>query len=119
MPGKILCVSFDAAVSDLRCGALRQAGYAVTPTLKIGEAREFLSRDKFDLVLIGHRFSPEEKRSLAKMAKEECRTVVLLVQSGSVDASIPADSRVSALGGTTALLSAAETLLAKQKPAAA
>jgi DNA-binding response OmpR family regulator len=119
MQAKILCVSFDGAVSDIRCAALREAGHMVTPALTIAEAREVLSGDKFDLVILGHRFSREEKRSLASMARDECSTPVLLVQSGSVDLNIPADSRVYALEGTAALLNAAELLLAKHKPAAA
>lgn len=114
---RILCISFDGAVSDMRNAALLKAGHAVTPTIKVSEAMDLLAREKFDLVIIGHRFSREEKLGLAKMAKEDCGTPVLLVQSAE-DKSIPADSRVYALDGTAGLLKAAELLLSKRKAAA-
>ncbi|MFB3917171.1 MAG: hypothetical protein ACE14M_10605 [Terriglobales bacterium] len=116
---RILCVSFDAAVSNIRSAALQHAGYSVVPTIKIAEALELLSRERFDLVLIGHRFSHEEKRSLATMAKQEFKTPVLLVREASVPPDIPADAMVYALDGTSGILKAAELLLAKARSAAA
>jgi len=35
---KVLCVSSDMAVSDIRCAALKEAGYAVTATIYVKEA---------------------------------------------------------------------------------
>ncbi len=116
---RILCVSFDAAVSGIRCLALRAAGYAVTPATKVADALELLSREQFELVLIGHRFSHEEKRSLAHMAKEDCKTPVLLVRGASVEADIPVDAFVYALDGTSGILKAVQSLLQKARTAAA
>lgn len=114
---RVLCVSFDRTVSDMRSDALRKAGFTVTTTTKISEAMELLlSGEKFDLVIIGHRFSREEKRGLARMAREDCSTPVLLAQV-SIDSDIPADSRVYALDGTAGLLKEAKLLLAKRKSA--
>lgn len=115
--GRVLCVSFDRTVSDVRSDALRKAGYTVTTTTTVGDAiKLLLSEEKFDLVIIGHRFSREEKRGLARMAREDCSTPVLLVQV-SMDSDIPADSRVYALDGTAGLLKEAKLLLAKRKSA--
>jgi len=58
---KVLCVSFDMAVSDIRRAALNEAGYAVTTTTDVKEALNFLSREKFDLVIVGHRFATPDK----------------------------------------------------------
>ena len=116
---RVLCVSFDGAASDARCTALRQAGYTVTPAMKISEAMELLNRERFDLVVVGHRFSTEEKRSLASTAKEDCNTPVLLVHGPSPQKDVPADARVYALEGTEGILKAAELLLAKQESPAA
>lgn len=116
---KILCVSFDAAVSGMRSARLQESGYSVTATTKIADALELLSRDRFDLVIIGHRFSHEEKRSLARMAKKECTIPVLLVRGASVESDIPADALVYALDGTEGMLKAAQSLLTKAKTAAA
>jgi len=116
---RVICVSFDGAASYTRCAALRQAGYAVTSTTKITEAMDLLERESFDLAVIGHRFSAEEKRCLARTAKEDGDVPVVLVHGASPDKDIPADARVYALEGTEGILKAAELLLGSHKVRAA
>ena len=58
---RILCVSFDRVVSENRCTTLTEAGYDVTATTNVNEALEMLSPGRFDAVIVGHRFPPEEK----------------------------------------------------------
>ena len=111
---RVLCVSFDGAASDTRCDALRRAGHAVTPALKVSDAMELLKSESFDLIIIGHRFSSEEKRGLASTAREE-GTPVLLVNGMSPDKAVPADARVYPVEGTAAIVKAAESLLSKQE----
>ncbi len=108
---RILCVSFDGVVSEIRSGSLKDAGYDVTALTSISKALEFLNRNEFDAVIIGHRFAAKEKYLLAVEAKEKSNTPVLLVCGATADSQIPATSRVYALEGTTGLVSALSTLI--------
>ena len=108
---KALCVSFDPTVSDIRSAALRRAGFAVTGTTDVDKALDLLSRERFDLVIVGHRFSKADKFVLTVEAEEKVNTPVLLVCGVSADRDIPASGRVYALEGTAGLLTAAASLL--------
>ncbi len=108
---KLLCVSFDKTVSDSRCSILKQGGYAVTAITSIDEALQLLGREKFDLVVIGHRFPRDNKLKLAVQAREQWKTSVLLVCGASAETEIPADARVYALEGAEGLLAAVRKLL--------
>ncbi len=114
---KLLCVSFDKTSSEARQEILRKAGYAVTSITTINEAVDLLAAEKFDVVIIGHRFSRDQKLTLAKRAKD-CNTPVVLVRSASADADIPADSRVYPLDGSEAIVKAVQSLLPKDKAVA-
>jgi DNA-binding response OmpR family regulator len=105
---RILCVSFDRMVSH---ATLKEAGYNVTATTSAKEGLELLGREKFDAVLVGHRFPAEEKYVLAVGAKERSNTPVLLVWGAARDSEIPATSRVYALEGSAGLPSARSALL--------
>lgn len=107
---RILCVSFDRIVSENRSANLKEAGYDVTATTSVKEAVERLSREKFDAVLVGHRFPAEEKYGLAVEAKVKSNTPVLLDCGAARDSEIPATSRVYALEGSAGLLSALSAL---------
>lgn len=106
----VLCVSFDKVVSDARCAALQQAGYAVTTATQMAEAVKLLAAEKFALVVIGHRFPKSERHQLAQKAKE-AQARVLLICGSSADSEIPADARVYALEGVEGLVAAASKLL--------
>jgi DNA-binding response OmpR family regulator len=108
---RILCVSFDRMVSENRCTALRQVGYEVTATTDVKEALELLSPGRFDAVIVGHRFPPEEKYLLAVEAEEKSNTRVILVcGSATRESEIPTTSRVYALEGSEGLVSALSAL---------
>ncbi|HEX7422698.1 MAG TPA: hypothetical protein VF311_02255 [Terriglobales bacterium] len=107
---RILCVSFDRTVSENRCATLKEAGYDVTATTNVKEAVELLSRERFDAVVVGHRFPAEDKYMLAVEAKERSNTPVLLVCGAAQDSEIPATSRVYALEDSAGLLSALSSL---------
>lgn len=108
---KVLCISFDRVVSDSRCSTLREAGYEVTASTNIDEALDLLNHDKFDAVIVGHRFSTDEKYLVAVQAKEKSNTPVVLVCGGTPESEIPATSRVYALEGNAGLLSTLSRLL--------
>ncbi|MBZ5686648.1 MAG: hypothetical protein LAP86_16575 [Acidobacteriia bacterium] len=117
---QILCISFDRAVSENRCSSLEDAGYDVTAVTNIQDGLELLNRQRFDAVILGHRFSAEEKYLLAVDAKEKMDTPVLLVCGATSDSEIPATRRVYALEGNTGLLSElSEMLAAAARPKAA
>lgn len=111
---KVLCVSFDKAVSDMRCAALREAGYAVTAAIDVKAALDFLSQEKFGLLIVGHRFAKADKYLLAVEAEEKANVPVLLVCGTSAERDIPAAGRVYALEGTVGLLIAASALLSEK-----
>lgn len=111
---KVLCISFDKSVSDIRCVALKEAGYTVTATIDVKEALDLLSREKFDLVIVGHRFASADKYLLAVEAEEKANIPVLLVCGVSAEKDIPAAGRVYALEGTTGLLAAVSSLIAAE-----
>jgi DNA-binding response OmpR family regulator len=113
---KILCVSFDSLVSESRCAALREAGYRVTALMKIEDAVELLWVEKFDLVVIGHRFPKAGRQALATLA-QQAETPVVLVCGARADVQIPASARVYALQGAEGIVSAANKLLATRKAA--
>jgi CheY-like chemotaxis protein len=108
---KVLCVSFDKTVSESRCSLLRQGGYAVTAITSTEEALQLLGTERFDLLVIGHRFPKSNKQGLATQAKEQWKTPVLLVCGASAETEIPADARVYALEGAEGLLAAVRRLL--------
>ena len=108
---KVLCVSFDKTVSDSRCGILQQGGYAVTAITSIEEALQVMGSEKFDLVVIGHRFPKAKKQELAAQAREQWKTPVVLVCGASSESEIPADAGIYALEGTEGLLGAVRKLL--------
>ena len=78
----------------------------MTAKTNINEALDLLKRDRFDAVIVGHRFSAEEKYLLAVEAKDQANTPVVLVCGANPESKIPATSRVYALEGNTGLLSA-------------
>jgi DNA-binding response OmpR family regulator len=108
---RVLCVSFDKVVSDSRSAALRAAGFSVTATTRIKEALDLLSRERFDLVVVGHRFSTEDRYVLTVEAQEKSDTPVVLVCGASPDSDMPASARVYALQGNEGLVAAALALL--------
>ncbi len=111
MPGRrVLCISFDGVVSDSRCTSLRETGYDVAATTSIDEALDLLDRQEFDAVIVGHRFSADEKHLVVAQAKEKGDTPVVLVCGASPESGIPAVSRVYALEGNAGLLSALSRL---------
>jgi len=107
---RILCVSFDKVASENRCSSLREAGYDVRACTSAQEGMDLLSQEAFDAVIVGHRFSAEERYLLAVEAEEKANTPVVLVCGGAADYDIPASSRVYALEGSIGLLSALSRL---------
>ena len=111
MGPRILCVSFDRVASENRSMSLKEAGYEVTARTNVEEGLDLLNREKFDAVIVGHRFSTEEKYLLAVEAEAKTNTPVVLVCGATQDSEIPASIRVYALEGSAGLLSALSRLI--------
>ncbi len=111
MSPKVLCLSFDQAVSDLRHKALTEAGYNVHATVDLDEAMRLLKPGIFAAIIIGHRFSKPERRILTRQAIEICKTPVILITSSAADTDITANAYVSKLDGTDGLLKAVAGLV--------
>lgn len=107
---RVLCVSFDETVSHGRVELLVRLGYDVVATIHPQEAVRLLAAQKFDAVVLGHRFPKTERHHLAEMSLRK-RTPVVLVCGASTDADIPAAARVYALEGDAGLRTALLSLL--------
>ncbi len=112
MKRTILCVSFDETVSASRRAALEEAGYTVVATTQAAEALQLLVAVRFDLMIVGHRFSVSDKHKLAAEAREK-GTPVVLICGATADVDIPADVRVYALEGIAGLVAAVINTLPK------
>ncbi len=112
MKRTILCVSFDETVSASRRAALEEAGYTVVATTQSADAIQLLSSVRFDLMIVGHRFSVSDKHTLAVEAREK-GTPVVLICGAAADVDIPADVRVYALEGIAGLVGAVVKTLPK------
>ena len=76
-----------------------------------------LGKEKFDLIVIGHRFPKGNKHELAMKAKG--KVAIVLVCGASADEEIPADARVYGLEGNEGLLTCVKRLLPTGIPATA
>ncbi len=108
---RILSVSFDTVVSRHRSEALTTAGYDVVATTDVKEASQLLDEEEFDLLLIGHRFTAQQKRDLTLLAKKRQPLPVLLVCGASTEPALAVEGRVYALQGMEGVLAEVAKLL--------
>ena len=108
---KILYGENDPEVLATEAAHLKKAGYAVTPAAGRKEIEAALARERFDLVILGHTLTRNDRHHLPYMAKksDEATRVLVLHFSGhhhAVDKAL--DSRL----GEKAVLEAIAELLA-------
>ena len=93
---RVLCISWDPALALTRELLLRHAGYEVVSALGPA-AREHVTRERADLLVLGHSVPREQKRSLIQSFRQHCNAPVLsLVASNQTPVpeatvAIPAD----------------------------
>jgi DNA-binding response OmpR family regulator len=114
---RILCLSYDATVSRYRREALTAAGYEVIPTTDVKQAARLLEEDQFNLLLLGHRFTTQQKKDLILLAKKRQPLPVLLVCGESRDSDLVVEGRVYGLQGTEGLLTEVSKLLSVSRAA--
>ncbi|MBV9087366.1 MAG: response regulator transcription factor [Acidobacteria bacterium] len=83
---KILIVSRDPALADVRKSVLERAGYPTIPASDFQSVRDACQKFKVGLVMIGYSVPPAEKRRAWSAAREVCKTPILeLVRGGKAE----------------------------------
>lgn len=68
MSFKVLCVCWDSSLQRSRVWVLESAGFAVRSAGTPQDAAALLSRHGFDLVVLGHSLSHDEKLELRRLS---------------------------------------------------
>ncbi|HYA95163.1 MAG TPA: hypothetical protein VEC95_02720 [Terriglobales bacterium] len=108
---KILYGESDPEVLAFEAATLNKAGYAVTTAAGRKEVEAALARERFDLVILGHTLTRNDRHHLPYMAKksDEATRVLVLHFSGSHHA---VDKALDSREGEKAVLNAIAELLA-------
>jgi DNA-binding NtrC family response regulator len=111
--GKILYGENDADVLASEAAKLQKAGYAITLASGRKEIEAALVREPFDLVILGHTLSKNDRHHLPYMAKksDEATRVLVLHASGRHHA---VDKSVDSRDGDQIVLDAIAELLAAE-----
>ena len=111
--GKILYGENDAAVLAGEAAKFKKAGYAVTQAAGRREIEAALAREPFDLVILGHTLTRNDRHHLPYMAKksDEGTRVLVLHASGHHYA---VDKSLASREGDKAVLDAIAELLAAE-----
>jgi DNA-binding response OmpR family regulator len=114
----ILYVEDDDKALAAQAPVLQKAGYAVTQVVGRVAAEQALKQGSFELVILGHTLSKEDRHHLpykARKANEDTRILVLHASGKHPAVDMAIDSRQ----GAEAVLNAVSTLLARKLVAAA
>jgi len=108
---KILYGENDPEVLASEAARLKQAGYAVTTATGRKEIQAALARERFDLVILGHTLTRNDRHHLPYMAKksDEATRVLVLHFSGHHHA---VDKAIDSRDSERAVLDAVAELLA-------
>jgi hypothetical protein len=90
---KVLSVGLGDLVSS-RNAALRTAGFDVVAAISIEEVFLHCVPVRFDVAIVGHAFSMQERAQFVRCIQGVFRLPVILIAEGEVQASIPADSLI-------------------------
>ncbi len=101
----ILSVSNDRSLLDSRTAVLQHAGYTVVATLDASSALRLISSQthKFDVLIVGHSVTAEQRQQLAAAARS-ANAKVVVTYAGDEGRDTPADAYVEALSGPPKLL---------------
>ena len=110
---KVVCLSYDKAIAEERRVALKKAGFEVLATTVVEQAQAIVRRERADVIVIGHHFTDDETGALLAEARKIWGASVVVVTGMGVDQDERADVSVSVLQGTSGLVRAVETAVAK------
>jgi DNA-binding NtrC family response regulator len=114
----ILYIEDDEKALASQAAVLQKGGHAVTPVVGRAAAEQALKQGSFELVILGHTLSKEDRHHLpykARKANEDTRILVLHASGKHPAVDMAIDSRK----GADTVLNAVSTLLAKKLAAAA
>ncbi len=107
---KILSVGLGDLVSA-RNAALRMAGFEVVAAISLEDVFQQCGSGRFDVAVVGHGFSIQERAELVRCIKEIFRLPVILIADGQRLASLHADSHIAVDAPTEDLVCAIQQLL--------
>jgi len=114
----ILYAENDKKVLDSQGDVLQKAGHAVTRTIGRAATEQALKQQKFDLLILGHTLTKDDRHHLpykARKSNEEMSILVLHASGNHHEVDMAMDSRE----GPEAVLRAVAGLLARPVAAAA
>jgi DNA-binding NtrC family response regulator len=114
----ILYVENDEKVLTTQGESLKKGGYAATQVVGRAAAEQALKQNSFDLLILGHSLSKDDRHHLpykARKANEDMRILVLHASGNHPAVDMATDSRQ----GPEAVLKAVSSLLAQKAAVAA
>ena len=114
---KLLLLSADPELSQLRGYALAHAGFAVSRAESRKEALRLLEQEKFDAVVISYSMSDENIAEMTELFRTHNPNapVVTIAKGRWQDLKIESDSTVAGEEGPEALIEAVETVLNRKQ----
>ena len=107
---KVLSVGLGDLVSA-RNAALRMAGFEVVAAISLEDVFQQCGSGHFDVAIVGHGFSIQERAELVRCIREIFRLPVILIAGGQRLASLRADSHIAVDAPTEDLVCAIQELL--------
>ena len=107
---KILSVGLGDLVSA-RNAALRMAGFDVVAAISLEDVFQQCSSGHFDVAIVGHGFSIQERAEFVRCIREVFRIPVVLIAEGPLLASLHADSHITVDAPPKDLVCAIQQLL--------
>jgi DNA-binding response OmpR family regulator len=115
IPPRVLIVGHETTLLETRSRILELAGYRVSPVVEVPAAENALSCEPFDLSILCHTLSSEQRRSMlacARSLQPTVKTLILVADVQAVDFPLAANEAVfSVSNGPRALLAAVDRLL--------
>ena len=90
---KVLSVGLGDLVSA-RNAALRTAGFEVVAAISIEDVFQECGPARFDIAIVGHAFSIQERAEFVRCIQRTFRLPVILIAEGEIFASIRADAQI-------------------------
>lgn len=87
--GKILVVSRDPKLADVRKSVLESAGFSVIPATD-GSAVEKACSRGIELIMLGYSLAPSDKRRVANPLRQYCLDIPQSENQNSWSATVPA-----------------------------
>ena len=86
---KILVVSHDPVLADIRKAVLERAGFKVIAATSNSEISDICKKKKPRLVIIGYSLTPAAKRRAWDKARKECKVPILELHRGKAPELMP------------------------------